>query len=88
MLHFVHASYSPSACGARLSERGVREEEVTATVLEGERFPARLGRVGFRRNFNYESTWRGKVYATQQVEVIAVEEPQQWVVITVIARYF
>ena len=63
-------------------------EEVTATVIAGERFPAKLGRVGFRRHFNFGQAWRGKTYATKQVEVFAVEEPGRWMVITVIARYF
>ncbi len=73
---------------ARLAERGVTAEEVAATVEAGERFPAKFGRVGFRRHFSYEKTWRGKRYATKQVEVFAVEEQDQWVVITLIARYW
>ena len=39
----------------RLSERGATEEEVRATVLEGETFPAKFGRTGFRRNFRFAS---------------------------------
>lgn len=72
----------------RLTERGVSQDEVVAAVTTGERFPAKFGRVGFRRNFSYGKKWRGGVYPTKQVEVIAVEEPQRWVVVTVIARYF
>jgi len=72
----------------RLTERGISEEEVTATVRTGERFQAHSGRVGFRRNFPYGTTWRGRAYATKQVEVVAVEEPERWVVLTAIARYF
>ena len=33
----------------RLSERGATEEEVRATILEGETFSAKYGRTGFRR---------------------------------------
>lgn len=39
----------------RLSERGATEEEVRATVLEGETFAAKFGRIGFRRNFHFNS---------------------------------
>ncbi|MCK8601974.1 DUF4258 domain-containing protein [Desulfoferrobacter suflitae] len=35
----------------RIKERGATEDEVTATLEYGERFPARFGRTGFRRNF-------------------------------------
>jgi hypothetical protein len=72
---------------ARLKERGATEEEVISTVRGGERFPAKFGRVGFRRNFVYNATWRGWFFATKQVEAIAVEE-DEWVVITAIVRYF
>jgi hypothetical protein len=37
----------------RMQERGATEEEVTATVEHGERFPAKFGRFGFRRNFPF-----------------------------------
>lgn len=73
---------------ARLAERGVSQEEVVLTVQEGESVPAKFGRVKFRRHFQYERLWRGKTYATKQVEVIAVKESEHWVVITIIARYF
>ena len=72
----------------RLVERGVSVEEVTAVIMSGEQFPAKFGRVGFRRNFNYDQQWRGKYYATKQVEVFVVQELSRWLVITVIARYF
>ena len=39
----------------RCAERGVSEDEVVATVLYGERVPARYGRTGFRRNFVFET---------------------------------
>ncbi len=74
---------------ARIADRGVSLEEVIATVQDGERIAAKFGRVGFRRHFSYGKIWRGRAYATKQIEVIAVEEREgQWLVITVIARYF
>lgn len=53
----------------RVEERGATEEEVRAAVESGERFPAKFGRVGFRRNFPYDRLWRGRSYPTKQVEV-------------------
>jgi len=72
----------------RLIERGATEEEVIATIKEGETFPAKYGRTGFRRNFSAGGTWRGKQYATKQVEAYAVREGNDWLVITMIIRYF
>ena len=73
----------------RIEERGATQDEVRATVESGEKFPAKFGRAGFRRNFPFNGLWRGRSYPTKQVEVYAVEErPQEWLVITVITRYF
>ena len=73
----------------RVAERGATVDEVHATVESGEKFPAKFGRAGFRRNFSFNGLWRGRSYPTKQVEVYAVEEtPQDWLVITVITRYF
>jgi hypothetical protein len=72
---------------ARLAERGATDAEVVATVEQGERFPAKFGRTGFRRNFAFGGQWRGRTFATKQVEAYAVEE-QGWLVITVIVRYY
>lgn len=74
--------------GERIVERGATEGEVLATVAEGERFPAKFGRTGFRRNFAFDSVWRGRHYGTKQLEVFAVEEDGRWVVVTVIAKFF
>lgn len=72
----------------RMRERGVTEEEARATVERGEKFPAKFGRTGFRRNFPFNSEWRGKYYRTKQVEAYAVQEGSDWLVITVITKYF
>lgn len=72
----------------RLAERGATEEEVRATVLGGESFPAKFGRTGFRRNFRFDSLWRGRHYAIKQVEAFAVREGEDWLVITVVTRYY
>jgi Domain of unknown function (DUF4258) len=72
----------------RAGERGASESEIAATVRDGERIPAKFGRSAFRRNFIFGGMWRGKQYATKQVEVIAVEENQRWLVITILVKYF
>lgn len=72
----------------RAIERGTTEEEIAATVSGGERFPAKLGRTGFRRNFPFHGLWRGRRYGTKQVEAIAVEEAGGWLVLTVWTKYF
>jgi hypothetical protein len=71
----------------RLAERGASESEVIATVLEGERFVAKYGRTGFRRNFPFNAAWRGQIYGAKQIEAFAVKE-DGWLVITVIVKYF
>jgi hypothetical protein len=72
----------------RLAERGATDVEVIATVEGGERFPAKFGRTGFRRNFSFGAEWRGRRYASKQVEAYAVKEGEDWLVITVIVKYF
>jgi len=72
----------------RMAERGATEQEVTAAVEGGEQFEAKFDRTGFRRNFVFEKQWRGKSYKTKQVEAYAVRQDDDWLVITVIIRYF
>jgi hypothetical protein len=72
----------------RMAERGAAEDEVRATVEQGEQFPAKFGRTGFRRNFTYNGEWRDRYYRTKQVEVYAVQEDADWLVVTIITRYF
>jgi hypothetical protein len=72
----------------RMAERGATEDEVRTTVEQGEQFPAKFGRTGFRRNFLFDDEWRGRRYRTKQVEAYAVQEGVDWLVITVLTRYF
>jgi hypothetical protein len=69
-------------------ERGVTEQEILLTVGEGEKFPAKFGRTGYRRNFHYGGHWRGRFFEHKQIEVYAAPEGSDWVVITVITRFF
>ncbi|MBI5213156.1 MAG: DUF4258 domain-containing protein [Nitrospirae bacterium] len=72
----------------RMAERGATEDEVIATIEGGEGFPAKYGRAGFRRNFSFSDIWRGKHYGIKQIEAYAVKDAGDWIVITVITRYF
>jgi hypothetical protein len=72
----------------RAAERGATGEEIRSTVENGDRFPAKFGRVGFRRNFQFNDIWRGKRYVTKQIEAYAVEEDGRWIVITIVTKYF
>jgi hypothetical protein len=65
-------------------ERGATEEEVIRTVGDGEQFPAKYGRTGFRRNFSFDGLWHGRPYATKQVEAYAVFEDDAWLVLTIV----
>jgi len=83
----VEVRFHPHA-RERMRERGATEDEVRATVEQGEHFPARFGRTGFRRNFPFDNEWRGRYYRTKQVEAYAVRESTYWLVVTVVTRYF
>jgi hypothetical protein len=72
----------------RIIQRGTTKEQVTETVERGERFEAKFGRTGFRRNFIFDKYRRQKYYRNIQVEVFAVKEDDSWLVISVITKYF
>ena len=79
--------YHPHAL-ERMKERGATEDEVETTVKQGEQFPTKFNRTGFRRNFSFNNMWRGKYYENKQIEVYAVSEGDDWLVISLITRYF
>ncbi len=72
----------------RMAQRGATAKEVAETIQNGEQFQAKFGRTGFRRNFLFEKRWRNEYYKTKQVEVYAVQNDKDWLVISVITRYF
>lgn len=69
-------------------ERGATEEEIKYVVETGETFPAKFERTGFRHNFIFNASWNDKYYLTKQVEAFAVKENDDWLVITVLVKYF
>jgi hypothetical protein len=72
----------------RMKERGATKKEVIETVEKGERTHTKHGRTRFRRNFVYNDIWQGKSYASKQVEAIAVKRDDDWLVLTVVTRFF
>ncbi len=73
----------------RAQERGADKNEIIDTVNEGEQFPAKFDRMGFRKNFPFNNLWNNKQYLTKQIEVYCVEnDNNEWLVITVIVKYF
>jgi len=70
-------------------ERGATVEEVIATVESGKATQADFDRTRFRRRFPFNAEWREKTYAAKQIDAIAVEtESEEWLVITVIVKFF
>jgi len=72
----------------QMSERGATEDEVLEAIRSGEPVPAKHGRLGYRKNFQYERLWGGRYYAVKQVLAIIAEEPETLVVVTVYTFYF
>lgn len=56
-------------------------------IRTGECFPAKKGRLSFRKNFSYNAMWKGNFYQVKQVMPIVVEEPDRFVVVTVYVFY-
>ena len=79
--------YHPHAL-ERMKERGATEDEVETIVKQGEQFPTKFNRTGFRRNFPFNNMWRGKYFENKQIEVYALSEGDDWLVISLITRYF
>ena len=71
-----------------MKERGASKSEVRDAIQRGEQFAAKFDRTGFRKNFPFEREWNNKFYQIKQIEVFAVREKSNWLVITVITRYF
>ena len=71
-----------------MTERGATEDEVIATVQTGERFLAKYGREGFRRDFVFQGVWRGRRFDSKQIEAFAAQEEDCWLVISVLVKYF
>lgn len=72
----------------QLSDRGATKEEVKLAIRDGEEVPAKKGRRAFRKNFRFDSKWKGKHYEVKQVMPIVVEQAEEIIVVTVYVFYF
>ena len=72
----------------RMLDRGATETMIIPAVQGGSSFPAKYGRTGFRRVFAYDTAWRGRQYANVKLEAIAVQDAGDWLVLTVIVKFF
>lgn len=72
----------------KMVDRGANEAEVLRAIKEGSSEPVRKGRLLFRKNFPFNSTWRGRRYPVKQVAPVVAEENGKLVVITVYVYYF
>ena len=72
----------------RIDQREAFEEEVKEVLLSGERFEARDGRIGFRKNFQCCRDAGKKIYHTKQLAVIVVEEELRYIIVTVLVFWF
>jgi len=66
-----------------MADRGASREEVELTIRTGECLPAKKGRLSFRKNYSYNSMWKGKFYQVKQVMPIVAEESDRFMVVTV-----
>jgi hypothetical protein len=71
----------------RMVERGAQEAHVRAAVLTGRREPAQYGLFAYRLRVDFNGVWKGRYYEAQEIEVIAAEEDEAIVVVTVYAFY-
>jgi hypothetical protein len=72
----------------QIDERGADENEVIETIRTGERVPAKYGRQGYRKNFQYNQVWGRRTYAIKQILAIVAEEADQLVLVTAYTFYF
>ncbi len=70
-----------------MEERGATRDEVVETVRSGQRFEAKYGRTGFRKEFATAGSWGGQRFQTKVVEAYAANEGDGWLVITVVVKY-
>jgi len=72
----------------QMVERGASESEVITAVQQGQSEPARSNRTMYRKNFPFNSEWRGRRYRIKQVTPVVAPEGDRLVVVTVYVFYF
>ena len=72
----------------QMAERGANDFEVQLAIRKGEPEPVRNKRTLYRKNFQFDSMWRGRQYRIKQVAPIVKDAGDKFVVITVYVFYF
>ena len=74
-------------------DRVDRKEEIMKSKVKNENMKEKMGNREDQSKRGSckekrEEGWRGKHYATKQIEAYAVKEGEDWLVISVVVRYF
>lgn len=71
----------------RAEERGTNEDEIKDVVNTGSPIPARYGRVGRAKVYDFKRKRQGKCYEQKRVEVIYFIEKEIMITVTVYVFY-
>jgi len=71
----------------RAEERGTHEEEIRDVMTNGFKIPAKYGRAGKAKVYEYQQTRHGTYYPQKRVEVIYIEENNTIITVTVYVFY-
>ena len=72
----------------QMAERGASEAEVLLAIEKGESESTRKNRKLFRKNFQFNGSWRGRYYNIKQIAPIVAYEGDKLIVVTVFVFYF
>jgi hypothetical protein len=72
----------------QMVERGASEAEVLLAIEKGESESVRKNRKLFRKNFQFNGSWRGRQYNIKQVAPIVAYKGDKLIVVTVYVFYF
>jgi len=71
----------------RAEERGTNEDEIKDAINSGFPIPAKYGRLGRAKVYDFKQEWLGKYYEQKRVEVIYTAEKDAIVTVTVYVFY-
>lgn len=71
----------------RARERGTNSKEIKEVINTGITIPAKYGRLGKAKVYDFKRVWNGKYYAQKRVEVIYIIETGVAVTVTVYVFY-
>ncbi|MHB2025328.1 MAG: hypothetical protein ACYCPQ_01620 [Elusimicrobiota bacterium] len=72
---------------ARAEERGTNEEEIADVLRHGTDIPAKFGRKGKAKVYEFNQKRLGRYYAQKRVEVFYAAEDFRWITVTVYVFY-